>query len=69
MTAWVDADEFGNGEVPELPDEQRPFYVATAAIIIASSLSSPCCSWPEAARACLPRRATGHGVAGSRYSA
>jgi len=34
MTAWVDADEFGTEPVPELPDENRPLYLAAAAALI-----------------------------------
>jgi uncharacterized membrane protein YidH (DUF202 family) len=34
MTAWVDADEFGAEPVPELPDENRPIYLAAAAVVI-----------------------------------
>jgi uncharacterized membrane protein YidH (DUF202 family) len=34
MTAWVDADEFGAEPVPELPDENRPLYLAAAAVVI-----------------------------------
>ena len=34
MTAWVDADEFGTGPVPKLPDENRPLYLGAASAII-----------------------------------
>jgi uncharacterized membrane protein YidH (DUF202 family) len=34
MTAWVDADEFGTAPVPDLPDENRPLYLAAAAVVI-----------------------------------
>ena len=34
MTAWVDADEYGTEAVPELPDENRPLYLASAAVVI-----------------------------------
>jgi uncharacterized membrane protein YidH (DUF202 family) len=34
MSAWVDADEFGAAPVPELPDENRPTYLALGTIII-----------------------------------
>jgi hypothetical protein len=34
MTAWVDADEFGAGPVPELPNENRPLYLAAGGAII-----------------------------------
>jgi hypothetical protein len=34
MTAWIDADEFGAGTVPELPDENRPLYLAAGAAVI-----------------------------------
>jgi hypothetical protein len=34
MTAWVDADEFGAGPAPELPDENRPLFLALAAVAI-----------------------------------
>ena len=34
MTAWVDTDEFGDRPVPELPDENRPFLMATGAAVI-----------------------------------
>jgi hypothetical protein len=34
MTRLVDLDEFGAGPVPELPDEQRPLWLAVAAMII-----------------------------------
>jgi uncharacterized membrane protein YidH (DUF202 family) len=34
MTAWVDADEFGAEPVPELPNENRPRYLAAAAVVI-----------------------------------
>lgn len=34
MTAWVDANEFGEGPVPELPDENRPTYLGAAAVVI-----------------------------------
>jgi hypothetical protein len=34
MTAWVNADEFGNGPVPALPDERRGEYLAAAVVII-----------------------------------
>lgn len=34
MTAWVNADEYGAGPVPELPNEQRTSYLAGAAILI-----------------------------------
>lgn len=31
MTAWINSDEFGAGSVPELPDENRPLYLAISA--------------------------------------
>lgn len=34
MTAWINADEYGSGPVPELPDEQRTERLAVAAVII-----------------------------------
>jgi uncharacterized membrane protein YidH (DUF202 family) len=34
MTAWVDGDEFGTEPVPELPDENRPLYLAAGGAII-----------------------------------
>lgn len=34
MTAWVDADAFDAEPVPELPDERRPFALASAAVVI-----------------------------------
>jgi uncharacterized membrane protein YidH (DUF202 family) len=34
MVAWVNADEFGNGPAPELPQERRLYYLAAAAVII-----------------------------------
>lgn len=34
MTAWIDADEFGEEPVPPLPDESRPLYLAAAAVVI-----------------------------------
>jgi hypothetical protein len=34
MTAWVDADEFGTGLAPELPNENWPLYLATAAVVL-----------------------------------
>jgi len=34
MSAWADADEFGSGPAPELPNEKRPLYLAAAAMII-----------------------------------
>ena len=34
MNAWVDADEFGSEPAPELPNEQRPLYLAAVAAII-----------------------------------
>ena len=34
MTAWIDADEFGVGPVPELPDENRPLYLGAVAAIL-----------------------------------
>ena len=34
MTAWVNTDEFGTGPTPKLPDENRPLFLATAAVII-----------------------------------
>jgi hypothetical protein len=34
MTAWVNADEFGDEPVPKLPDENRPLYLAAAAASI-----------------------------------
>lgn len=34
MNAWIDADEFGNEPAPALPNEQRPLYLAAAAVII-----------------------------------
>jgi hypothetical protein len=34
MTAWIDADEFGVGPAPKLPDENRPIYLAIAAAAI-----------------------------------
>jgi hypothetical protein len=34
MTAWVDADEFGVEPVPQLPDENRPLYLASAVVVI-----------------------------------
>jgi hypothetical protein len=34
MIAWVDTDEFGTATAPELPDEQRPLYMAIGAAVI-----------------------------------
>src|SRR3954452_2598046 len=34
MIAWVDTDEFGTATAPELPDEQRPLYMAIGAVVI-----------------------------------
>jgi hypothetical protein len=34
MTVWVNADEFGAGPVPALPDERRTEYLAVAVGII-----------------------------------
>ena len=34
MTAWVNADEYETDPVPELPNENRPLYLAIAAVII-----------------------------------
>jgi uncharacterized membrane protein YidH (DUF202 family) len=34
MNAWADADEFGGGSAPALPNERRPLYLATAAVVI-----------------------------------
>lgn len=34
MTAFIDADEFGTGPMPQLPNERRPFALAVAAVII-----------------------------------
>lgn len=34
MVAFVNADEFGAGEIPELPNEKREEYLAGVAIVI-----------------------------------
>lgn len=34
MTEWVNRDEFGAGDAPELPDERRPFRIAAAVVAI-----------------------------------
>jgi uncharacterized membrane protein YidH (DUF202 family) len=34
MEAWVDADEYGTGPTPELPNENRTLHLAAAAVII-----------------------------------
>jgi uncharacterized membrane protein YidH (DUF202 family) len=34
MTSFIDEDEFGTGPVPELPNENRPLYMAAGAVII-----------------------------------
>jgi multisubunit Na+/H+ antiporter MnhB subunit len=34
MTAWINADEYGTGPAPELPNERRLDYLAAAVIII-----------------------------------
>lgn len=34
MIDWVDADEFGTGATPSLPDERRTDYIAAAAVVI-----------------------------------
>jgi uncharacterized membrane protein YidH (DUF202 family) len=34
MAAWVNADEFGKGPAPELPNEQRLYYLSAAAVIL-----------------------------------
>jgi hypothetical protein len=36
MTAWIDADETGDGPVPERPDENRPLHLALATIGVVS---------------------------------
>jgi hypothetical protein len=33
MEAWVDADEYGTGPTPELPNENRTLHLAAAVII------------------------------------
>ena len=43
MTAWVDADEYGTGPTPELPNENRTLHLATPPSSSGSSLSLPCC--------------------------
>ncbi len=34
MTAWADEDEYGDGPVPVLPDERRPYLLAVGASAI-----------------------------------
>ena len=34
MEAWVDADEYGTGPTPELPNEDRALHLAAAAVVI-----------------------------------
>lgn len=34
MNAWADADEFSGEPAPVLPNERRPMYLATAAVVI-----------------------------------
>ena len=34
IAAWVDADEFGTEEAPELPNENRQLYLGSAAAVI-----------------------------------
>ena len=34
MTAWINTDEYGPGEAPDLPNERRIDYLAAAAVII-----------------------------------
>jgi uncharacterized membrane protein YidH (DUF202 family) len=34
MIVWVDTDEYGTAAAPELPDEQRPLYMAIGAVVI-----------------------------------
>ena len=34
MEAWVDADEYGTGPTPELPNENRTLHLAIAAVVI-----------------------------------
>jgi uncharacterized membrane protein YidH (DUF202 family) len=34
MIDWVNRDEFGGAEAPELPNERRPFVVAAAVVAI-----------------------------------
>jgi hypothetical protein len=34
MVAWADADEFGAGPAPALPDERRPYLLAAGAASI-----------------------------------
>jgi len=34
MTSFIDEDEFGTGPAPKLPEENRPLYLASAAIVI-----------------------------------
>jgi hypothetical protein len=34
MKAWINADEYGSGPVPELPDEQRTERLAMAVVLI-----------------------------------
>ena len=34
MNAWADTDEFGSEPAPVLPNERRPLYLATAAVVI-----------------------------------
>ena len=34
MRAWINADEYGAGPVPELPDERRTERIAAAVVII-----------------------------------
>jgi hypothetical protein len=34
MVAWVNADEFGSGEVPELPQERRLYNLAAGAVVL-----------------------------------
>jgi uncharacterized membrane protein YidH (DUF202 family) len=34
MSAWVDADEFPEGEAPELPQERLPYIIAAITVVI-----------------------------------
>lgn len=34
MSSWVNANEFGREPAPELPDENRPFYLGAGAVVI-----------------------------------